>query len=171
MKKKKNEQGAEEMMEQEILQETGPGIEQEIAEDIADSAPEETDAADEEPKEESASKRTALLSVEDAKRIKVLRIGKHGMKRDWYPKMEDVKKLDIRDTTDVEFMFYVLTHMEAATDEDKEVQAYMIDLFPDDIMDVLWAEEDEPEEVIYLNPDTEEDEEDEDAEEYDEEDE
>ncbi len=152
-KKKKGKQEIEEM-ELENEPETESETEQEITEDADTSEVlEETDVAEDEPEETDTIKRTTLLSVEDAKRIKALRIGKHGMKRDWYPKMEEIKKLDTREATDVEFMFYVLTHMNAATDEEKEVQKYMIDLFPDDIMDVLWAEEDEPEEVICLNPD------------------
>ena len=159
MKEKKK--GKQEIEEMELENDPETETEQEITEEVdASDLSEETDLAKEEPEETDTVKRTTLLSVEDAKRIKALRIGKHGTKRDWYPKMEEIKKLDIRDATDVEFMFYVLTHMDAATDEEKEVQKYMIDLFPDDIMDVLWAEEDEPEEVICLNPDVREDDED-----------
>ncbi len=72
-------------------------------------------------------KKNAVLNKTNRSRLDNLMLGKMEKPEDWYPSMSDIKSLDPNDEDDIEFMYWIYVHGDAAGEKQNEVRDYIFE--------------------------------------------
>ena len=66
-----------------------------------------------------------IMNEDNRKRIEALKLGRQECLDDWYPTMENIKKLDTDNAEDREFMYWIYTHADQLTENQNTIKKYI----------------------------------------------